>query len=119
MDQNVFDQLVDLKKKQLGLAKKETAAAPKEPERIRTLGNLDTIVESQRIFNPQLPPTNPNITASDLAQPAPSALPPIPPALKGPPAQPALKGPPAKMIHTGTVGASDLEGSWGKPSEEK
>lgn len=104
MDQNVFDQLVDLKKKQLGLVKKaEQPAKQPEPQHIRTVGNLDTIVESQRIYNPSLPPTNPNLPASGAT----------------PPAQPTPKGPPAKMVHTGTAGASDLEGNWGTPAEKK
>jgi len=72
-------------------------------ERLRTLGNIDTIVESQRIFNPNLPPTNPAMPASQSAAPEPQ--------------QP--KGPPAKMVHTGTAGSTDLEGRWGTPTEKK
>lgn len=96
--ESVFDKMIELKRSRVGKIEPKPTA-PKDKPRIRTIGNLDTIVESQRIYNPTIPPTNPMM--SQNAQPA-----------------PAPKGPPASMVHTGTAGASDLEGSWGKPVEK-
>lgn len=102
-NENIFDKLIELKKKQLGMEKPAKVAPTPQPIRIRTLGNIDTIVESQRIFNPGLPPTNPNMPAAGAE--------PVTPA--------PLKNPPAKMVPTGTAANSDIEGTWGKPEEKK
>ena len=101
-NENIFDKLISLKRREAGLDKPKDVFRD-EPKRIRTLGNIDTIVESQRIFNPQLPPTNPAVPANQSASLA----------------QSEPKGPPAKMVHTGTAGSTDLEGRWGTPTEKK
>lgn len=97
----VFDKLIDLKKQRLGLDKKPVTPKKEEEAHIRTVGNIDTIVESQRIFNPNLPPTNPNIPSGAS------------------PSIPATKAPPARMTGTGTAGSVDLQGRWGTPEEGK
>lgn len=59
--------------------------APKAPERAeKTMGDLPTIIESQRLYNPQMPSV------------------------------PKVKAPPAAQIEAGTAAKAGMTGSWGK-----
>jgi hypothetical protein len=68
-----------------GLDKIPTAQAPKAPEKVlREMGDMATIIEAQRLYNPQMPSV------------------------------PSVKPPPAAQAGAGTAGKADMSGSWGK-----
>ncbi len=61
---------------------------PKAPERAeKTMGDLPTIIESQRLYNPQMPSV------------------------------PKVKAPPSAQVEAGTAAKTGMAGSWGKPGE--
>ena len=91
MAESIFDKLAELK-----YPKKEKVAKPVMPKQLRTIGDLGAIIETQRIYNAKIPPTNPEV-AQNTEAPAP---------------KPATKD----QINKGTTPASDTEGNWGKPS---
>lgn len=92
MAESIFDKLAELK-----YPKKEKAPSkPVMPKQLRTIGDLGAIIETQRIYNAKIPPTNPTVAQNTEA--------------------PAPKAAPKDQIEKGTTPASDTEGNWGKPS---